>query len=156
MNKSIELSDPVFVSELDTQSIKRLEMMLEQAHPKLVGMDGEEMPLPDSVYQVLRQITHLMAAGRAISLVPYDHYLSSQEAAELLNVSRPYLYTLLDQNQIPFIKVGTHRRIRFEDLMAYKQGRDGQRRQSLGELAALSQELGFYEAADASAVESNA
>jgi excisionase family DNA binding protein len=156
MNKSIELSDPVFVSELDTQSIKRLEMMLEQAHPKLVGMDGEEMPLPDSVYQVLRQVTHLMAAGRAISLVPYDHYLSSQEAAELLNVSRPYLYTLLDQAQIPFIKVGTHRRIRFEDLMAYKQRRDGQRRQSLGELAALSQELGFYEAADASSVESNA
>jgi excisionase family DNA binding protein len=155
MSKSIELSDPVFVSELDTQSIKRLEMMLEQAHPKLVGMDGEEMPLPDSVYQVLRQVTHLMAAGRAISLVPYDHYLSSQEAAELLNVSRPYLYTLLDQTQIPFIKVGTHRRIRFEDLMAYKQRRDGQQRQSLGELTALSQELGFYEAADASSVESD-
>jgi excisionase family DNA binding protein len=156
MEKLTQLSDPVFVSELDTQTIKRLEVMLEQAHPKLVGMDGEEIPLPDSVYQVLRQVTHLMAAGRAISLVPYDHFLSSQEAAELLNVSRPYVYTLLDRNQIPFIKVGTHRRIRFEDLMAYKRRRDVQRRESLSELAAFSQELGFYEAADSSAVESNA
>jgi excisionase family DNA binding protein len=155
MDKSIELSEPVFVSERDTQIMKRLEEMLEQAHPKLVGIDGEEMLLPDSVYQVLRQVTHLMAAGRAISLVPYDHYLSSQEAAELLNVSRPYLYTLLDQNQIPFIKVGTHRRIKFEDLMAYKQHRDNQRRQSLSELAASSQELGFYESEDSSSVASN-
>jgi excisionase family DNA binding protein len=156
MDKSTQLSDPVFVSDLDTQIIKRLEVMLEQAHPKLVGMDGEEMPLPDSVYQILRQVTHLMAAGRAVSLVPLDHYLSSQEAAELLNVSRPYLYTLLDQSQIPFIKVGTHRRIRFEDLMAYKQHRDSQRHQSLSELAAFSQELGFYETAESSAVKSNA
>ncbi len=156
MDKSTQLSDPVFVSDLDTPSIKRLEIMLEQAHPKLIGIDGEEMPLPDSIYQVLRQVTHLMAAGKAISLVPLDHYLSSQEAAELLNVSRPYLYTLLDQNQIPFIKVGTHRRIRFEDLMAYKQHRDSQRHQSLSELAAFSQELGFYETAESSAVKSNA
>lgn len=156
MDKSTQSSNPVFVSELDTPIIKRLEIMLEQAHPKLVGMDGEEMPLPDSVYQMLRQVTHLMAAGRAVSLVPLDHYLSSQEAADLLNVSRPYLYTLLDQNQIPFIKVGTHRRIKFEDLMAYKQHRDSQRHQSLSELAAFSQELGFYETAESSAVKSNA
>jgi excisionase family DNA binding protein len=156
MKTPLERSDSVLLSELDTQTIKRLEAMLEKTHPKLVGTNGEEMLLPDSVYQVLRQVTHLMAAGKSISLIPHDHYLSSQESAELLNVSRPYLYTLLDQNQIPFIKVGTHRRIRFEDLMAYKNDRDSQRRQSLSELAALSQELGFYEAAESSSVTSNA
>ncbi|NJM75355.1 MAG: helix-turn-helix domain-containing protein [Acaryochloridaceae cyanobacterium RU_4_10] len=152
MKTPLEVSDSVFLSELDTQTIKRLETMLENTHLKLVGTNGEEMLLPDSVYQVLREVTHLMAAGKSISLVPHEHYLSSREAADLLNVSRPYLYTLLDQTQIPFIKVGTHRRIRFEDLMAYKNNRDNQRRQSLSELAALSQELGFYEANVASVV----
>lgn len=154
MDKSIKFPDPVFVPEPDTQTMKRLEVMLEKAHPKLVGIDGEEIPLPDSVYQALRQVVHMMAAGRVISLVPYDRYLSSQEAAELLNVSRPYLYTLLEQNQIPYIMVGTHRRIRFEDLMDYKRRRDSQRHQALSDLATFSQELGFY-AADDRLTESN-
>lgn len=148
MNKSIELSDSVFVPEADTQTIQRLETMLSQAHPKLVGMDGEEIPLPDSVYQVLRQVIHMMAAGQVISLVRSDRYLSSQETADLLNVSRPYLYTLLDRGEIPYIMVGTHRRIRFEDLIDYKQKRDSQRRQVLSELAAESQDLGFYATPD--------
>lgn len=136
--------DSVFVPDPDSQVMKRLDVMLETAHPKLVGLDGEEIPLPDSVYQILRQVTQMMAAGQVISLVPHDHYLSCQEAADLLNVSRPYLYTLLDQGVLAFIKVGTHRRIRFEDLMVYKQQRDRDRRQALSELAAMSQEAGFY------------
>jgi len=144
MSKSIKLPNSVFAPESDTQAIHRLEVMLEQTHPKLVGMDGEEILLPDSIYQALRQVIHMMAAGQVISLVPYEHYLSSQEAADLLNVSRPYLYTLLEQGEIPYIKVGTHRRIQFEDLIQYKQQRDGQRRQALSELATFSQELGFY------------
>lgn len=95
-----------------------------------------------------------MAAGTVISLVPHDHYLSSQEAAEILNVSRPFLYTLLEQGQIPYTMVGTHRRIRVEDLMEYKHKRDRQRRQALSELVAVSQELGFYEAANESSSDS--
>ncbi|PSB49214.1 DNA-binding protein [Cyanosarcina cf. burmensis CCALA 770] len=155
MDKSIELADSVFVPEPDTQAIKHLEALLEKAHPKIVGVDGEEIPLPDSVYQVFRQVIHMMAAGRAISLVPYDRYFSSQEAADFLNVSRPYLYSLLDGGQIPYIMVGTHRRIRFEDLMDYKRQRDSQRHLALSELAAFSQELGFYAAADDRSTESN-
>jgi excisionase family DNA binding protein len=144
MKLSVDQPEPIFAAEQDIQSLKRLEELLNQVHPMLVGPAGEEILLPESVYQILRQVTHLMAEGKAISLVPRDHYLSSQEAADLLNVSRPHLYTLLDQKQIPFIKVGSHRRIRFEDLMLYKRNRDSQRHQSLSTLTALSQELGFY------------
>lgn len=82
--------------------------------------------------------------------LPHDLYLSSQEAAEFLNVSRPFLYTLLDRGQIPYTMIGTHRRIRVEDLMEYKRQRDSQRRQALRELATFSQELGFYDAVDES------
>jgi excisionase family DNA binding protein len=150
MNTSPEFTDSVFIPETDTETIQRIESLLSQAHPKLVGIDGEEIALPDSVYQVLRQVIHMMAPGQTISLVPYEHYLSSQEAANLLNVSRPYLYTLLDQGEIAYIKIGTHRRIRFEDLMQYKQKRDNQRHQSLTELTEISQELGFYSSTEPS------
>jgi excisionase family DNA binding protein len=138
--------DPVFAPGPETEDIKRLEAMLERAHAKLVGMDGEEIPLPDSIYQVLRQVTHMMAAGQVISLVPRDHYLSTQDAADILNVSRPYLYTLLNRGDIPYTMVGTHRRIRVEDLMRYKHNRDEQRRDALDHLTTLSQDLGFYQA----------
>ena len=147
MDKSMGMQDPVFAPEPETQIIKRLEAVLDKDHPKLIGMDGEEIPLPDSVYQALRQVVHMMAAGRVISLVPHDHYLSSQEAAEILNVSRPFLYTLLNEGQISYTMIGTHRRIQVEDLMEYKRKRDQTRRQALSELVAVSQELGFYEAA---------
>ena len=147
MDKSMGMQDPVFAPEPETQIIKRLEAVLDKAHPKLIGMDGEEIPLPDSVYQALRQVVHMMAAGRVISLVLHDHYLSSQEAAEILNVSRPFLYTLLNEGQISYTMIGTHRRIQIEDLMEYKRKRDQTRRQALSELVAVSQELGFYEAA---------
>jgi len=67
--------------------------------------------------------------------------LTTQEAANLLNVSRPYLVNLLESKQIPFHKVGRHRRIRFEDLMNYKNQIDGDRMQALDELAVQAQEL---------------
>ena len=108
-------------------------------------MDGEEIPLPDPVYQVLSQIIHMMAEGKVISLVPHDHYLSTQEAAEILNVSRPYLYTVLEKEEIPYTMVGTHRRIQVQDLMEYKRKRDSLRRQAIDELIAFSQKEGFYE-----------
>jgi excisionase family DNA binding protein len=109
-----------------------------------VEQDGEEIMLPDSIYQALRQVIHMMASGQVISLVPYNLHLSTIQASDLLNVSRPYLYKLLDQGDIPYIKVGTHRRIQFQDLMQYKKQRDAQRHQALSELTELSQELGFY------------
>jgi excisionase family DNA binding protein len=151
MHPPHERSDSVFVTEPDTQAIKQLETMLEKAYPKLVGVDGQELSLPASVYQLLRQAIHLMAEGKAISLVSHDHYLSSQEAADVLNVSRPHLYTLLDHGQIAYIKVGTHRRILFEDVMEYKRQRDSQRRQALAGLTTLSQDFGFYTADESAA-----
>ncbi len=68
-----------------------------------------------------------------------------QEAAELLNVSRPFLVKLLEQGAMPYTMVGTHRRIRFEDLTAYKEQRDNQRRESLKRLTQLSEEMGLYD-----------
>lgn len=142
------VSGPSFPPEKETQAIQSLEKLLSTAYlqAKLVGLDGEEIVLPDSVYQILRQVIHLMASGQAVSLVPLDHELTTQEAANLLNVSRPFLIKLLESEEIPYTKVGSHRRIRFEDLMEYKKQRDQKRHHSLRNLIQFSQDEGFYDA----------
>lgn len=140
------MSDFIKLSKDDLPQIKLLDLQLsdERAMPSLVGPSGEELPLPTAVYETLRRAVHLMAQGRPISIVPFEHELTTQEAAEMLNVSRPFLVSLLETNEIPFHFVGTHRRIRFADLMDYKGRRDTNRRQALRELTQLSEDMGLY------------
>jgi excisionase family DNA binding protein len=102
--------------------------------PMLVGQDGEQIPLPDSVLRVLRQTVHHLAQGESVTVMPVEAELSTQEAADLLRVSRPYLVKLLEQGDIPFVKTGAHRRIRSGDLLEYKRCRDAGRRQTLARL----------------------
>lgn len=85
-----------------------------------------------------------MSHGKDFSLVPYDQLLSTQEAAELLNMSRPSLIKVLEEGQIPYIKVGTHRRIQYSDVLEYKKCRHEERLHALAEMAHMSQELGIY------------
>ena len=84
-----------------------------------------------------------MSRGNAISLIPYHQEISTQEAANLLNVSRPFLVGLLEQNKIPFRKVGAHRRLLLQDLLDYKELIEQSRSQTLDELARLSQDEGM-------------
>jgi excisionase family DNA binding protein len=84
-----------------------------------------------------------MAQGNAVALAPLRAELTTQEAADYLNVSRPYLVGLLEKGQIPFRKVGTHRRIKFADLMAFFKRTEEERRRVMDELAAQAQELGL-------------
>ena len=105
--------------------------------------EPEEVVIPVSAFRLLNDILTEMAKGNAITLIPVHAELTTQQAADVLNVSRPFLVEQLEKNIIPYRKVGTHRRVLFKDLMNYKQTMDHNRLQALDELAAFDQELGL-------------
>ena len=111
----------------------------------LVGPDEQAVEIPASVYEALRQVVDALSRGLAVAVVSVEQDLTTQQAADLLNVSRQYLVQLLDQGSIPHHKTGTHRRIRFSDLLAFKETRDRQRREGLRRLTRLSEEFGMYD-----------
>ncbi|MCD9007488.1 helix-turn-helix domain-containing protein [Luteimonas sp. XNQY3] len=96
--------------------------------------------LPAGAVALLMDILEAMAAGRGVTLVPENAELTTVQAAEVLNVSRPFLIKLLDDGAIPYRKVGKHRRIRMEDVMAYKTVIDSEREAVLDALVSQAQE----------------
>ncbi len=148
MRAIADREQPVQATQQEAEELRGIDRSLhpeEGGHARLIAPSGEEFEIPDALFHALHQTVHYLARGRAVAIVPYDKMLTTQQAADLLNVSRPYLVRLLEAGEIPFERVGTHRRIRFEDLMAYRRKRDAERRRRLDELTRLNEETGLYE-----------
>ncbi|NJL91764.1 MAG: helix-turn-helix domain-containing protein [Coleofasciculaceae cyanobacterium SM2_1_6] len=140
-------------TELARNSSHQLSKLLDRHHDRgkqfsnfelrihAVNEPEEVILIPASALRLLTDILTQMALGNAVTLIPIHAELTTQQAADILNVSRPFLIGLIDNGKIPYRKVGTHRRIRFEDIIAYKRDIDRQRLQSLEELAREAQEL---------------
>jgi len=133
----------------ETAAIRRFHEAIEPgAHSGqaavLVGGSGDAVPIPEPLYDTLRRAAALMAEGRAVALVAVDKELSTQQAAEYLNVSRPFVVKLLEHGEIPFMHVGRYRRVRLDDLQQYRQRRDRRRTEILDELTRLGQQTGAY------------
>jgi excisionase family DNA binding protein len=145
--------DPITAKESEKPALRKIEGVLNSSErnsytrplPKLVGPDGDEIELPLSVFQILRRIIDPMIDDQAISIVPLKKDLSTQDAADILNVSQSFLVSLLDAETIPCIKVGNHQRIRTVDLMEYKKHRDEERERGLEKIVRISEELGLYD-----------
>jgi excisionase family DNA binding protein len=146
MIQSSSVREPIYAEGDQAEAVQALGKVLHDFRKaRLVGPEGQEILLPYTIYRVLEQVVPLLAADMAVSIVPVGHLLTTQEAADLLNVSRPFLIKLLEGGSIRFERVGTHRRIRFEDLMKYKHMRDKDRRKSLKKLTQMAQEAGLYD-----------
>lgn len=125
------------------QELYRL-FLLEKA-PALVGPDHEAIPIPESIYTILLQVITYMKQGKGVSVIPVMRELTTQGAANMLGVSRPFLIGLLNASEIPFHMVGTHRRIYLKDLLEYRDHRDAERKRILSALAKRDMEDGTYD-----------
>ena len=115
---------------------------------RLVGPDGKRVSVPAHMQRALRQIAVASAAGRRVTVVPNEVDLTTQQAAELLNVSRQYVVRLVDEGKLPATKTGTHRRLRLADVLAYKSVRDAERREALLEIMRIGEQQavgGYYD-----------
>jgi excisionase family DNA binding protein len=112
---------------------------------ELVCNDGEHLEVTATILDVLEQAAAMLVRGDAVSIVPVAAELTTRQAADLLNVSRQYLVRLLDEQRIPFRRVGSHRRVRTTDLLRFKAERDRDRREGLRELTRLTEEFGGYD-----------
>lgn len=148
MNSAVDAASLPNVEEagLARASAQELSMLLAQmpkAERANIKLDGRDLILPRQALALLRDLLSEMAQGNAVTIVPMHAELTTQEAANILNVSRPYLIKLLDERKIPHHKINKHRRIRFDDLMAYKTQQAQLSAQALDELAQQAQELGM-------------
>jgi excisionase family DNA binding protein len=106
--------------------------------------DDDALVIPRPTAVMLAQVLDALGHGQGVVILPKEVELTTQQAAEMLNVSRPYLIRLLESGQISYRKVGRHRRVTYEALMKYKRQDDLERRAAADDLADLSQELGLY------------
>ena len=113
---------------------------------RLVDADGHSVAMPGELVAMLRAVVEQLRAGNGVSVAPLHAELTTVEAADILGVSRPHLVKLLEQAAMPYRMVGSHRRIRLVDVLAYRDRQDAQSRHALDQLTAQAEELGLYDA----------
>lgn len=133
-----ELSRLARASATELSQLLRERPESDRAHMKL---DGADLVLPRQALVLLRDLLTEMAQGNAVTILPTHAEVTTQEAANMLNISRPHLVKLLEDGALPFSRVGTHRRIRLQDLLVYKRQQEEASEAALQELADEAQDL---------------
>ena len=134
--KNAEQLRTIVASQIKEGEPTTLSLALESGEVQTVTLAPA---LTASLLEVLR----LVSSGRGFRMIPVEAELTTQQAADLLNVWRPFLVELLEEREIPFTKTGRHRRVRANDLFAYKEKRDAARSDALGDLAVMDAEDGL-------------
>lgn len=151
MGNALRVSDPVLPAAEEVaqaqEAARALTRLTAEAPKAQLSIEDSahrmHVVLPRAAVQLLQNILREMAQGHALTLIPVHAELTTQQAADLLNVSRPYLISLLESGAVPYRKVGTRRRVLLEHLMAYKKVEDAKRMEALNELTRQAQELGL-------------
>jgi excisionase family DNA binding protein len=116
------------------------------ARARLVGPQGEEIEIPSELYDVLRDVVDALSQGMAISIAPHNTMLTTQEAADLLNISRPTLVRLLTEGEIPHMMRGRHRRVLLRDILDHQERTRIERQRVLDEMVTEGEADGLYDA----------
>ncbi|HQR80152.1 MAG TPA: helix-turn-helix domain-containing protein [Actinomycetota bacterium] len=116
--------------------------------PALVDAQGHRLELPDDIFAVLRQVAEALAAGMGVSVVPLHARLTTQQAADYLGISRPTMVRILERGEIPMERPGRHRYVRLEDLIAFQEQAQEQRREALDAMVAEAEDGNMYDRLD--------
>ncbi len=118
--------------------------LLRRGRATLTGPKGENLSIPEPLYSLLKDAVRNLTQGRSLVLIPEEEQLTTQQAAALLGVSRPFLIRLLDAGEMPFSLVGRHRRIKVSDVIEYAK-RKAVRKAALDKMARDAHAAGLYE-----------
>ncbi|HZQ67212.1 MAG TPA: excisionase family DNA-binding protein [Terriglobales bacterium] len=136
---------PITLPQAERKQVQDLEAMLSRGKAALVSSAGERIELPHTVYEILRKVVTLMADGQAITLVPDNQAVTTQRAADILGMSRPFFVKLLETGAMGYHRVGNQRRVYLRDVLTYAQKRDEERHAALDRLSRAAVEAGLYD-----------
>src|SRR4029077_14850112 len=115
---------PITLPKAEQKRVEELDALLSRGNAALVSSSGERIELPNTVYKILRKVVTLMAHGQAVTLVPDNQAVTTQRAADLLGMSRPFFVKLLETGTMAYHRIGNQRRVYLRDVLAYSQKRD--------------------------------
>ena len=133
------------ISDNEKKELSNLVDNLSNVGKIALVINGQEIEVPSVIYFALTEVVKTLNNGDSVTLIPMDKELTTQQAADILNVSRPYFIKLLENGTIKFRKTGTHRKVLMQDLIEYRDKRAENRHANIEEMSKLSQELGLYD-----------
>ena len=136
---------PITLPKAEQKRVEELDALLSRGSAALVSSNGERIELPNTVYKILRKVVTLMAHGQAVTLVPDNQAVTTQRAADLLGMSRPFFVKLLETGAMAYHRIGNQRRVYLRDVLAYSQKRDEERQAALDRLSRAAVEAGLYD-----------
>lgn len=135
----------VSLPDSEQRQVQAVERLLHRGVATLINPSGERIELPKTVFEVLRTAVKFMSHGQAVTLVPENKVVTTQRAADILGMSRPFFIKLLDSGAMPHHRVGNQRRVYLRDVLTYGKRRDHERMAALDRLARDAFEAGLYE-----------
>jgi excisionase family DNA binding protein len=142
---AIATQEPITIREAEQSAVEKLEHLLERGILSVVTSTGEKLRLPSTIYEVLKRVVELLADGKAVTLIPDNQVITTQRAADILGMSRPFFIKLLETGAMAHHRVGNQRRVYLRDVLQYAHQREEERQAALDRLSRHAFETGLYE-----------
>lgn len=139
------LDQAISIQPQDAATLRDLGRVLRRGHAQLVGPHGDQATLPQPLHDLLEKIIECLADGRALVLMPEEKQLTTQQASQFLEMSRPSLMKILDAGDIPYSIVGKHRRIALRDVLAYAKHWSESRTSAMDKMSRDAYHAGLYD-----------
>jgi excisionase family DNA binding protein len=142
---SVATREPITLPPTEQEQVRDLERMLDRGAPALVSASGDRLVVPPTLYEIFRKVVELMAEGKSVTLLQDNQVVTTQRAADLLGMSRPYFIKLLSSGVMAHHKVGNQRRVYLRDVLEFARKRDEERQSALDRLSRHAFEAGLYD-----------